>query len=186
MIDVKRTTLVPSLRALTAFKTRGELDALMVEYSTEREVVAAAISRSVDEIIVELSPAARVANERELLRAPGVPSVRRRLVSAHAIRSEPYPTSTHRVLTVDTVGIDRRVQDTWLWFAGDNAREAIAAVLAALRVSAATPQVDDWPVADAVAIGAQPSLKPLLRALAELATVVDVDHNGRPFPGVAR
>lgn len=182
MIDVKHTTLMPSLRALTAFTVRGELDALMAEYSAERAVVAAAIGRPLEEVTVELAPAARAATARDLTKAPGAAAVRRRLVKIHAIHPQPFPVSTHRILDEHSVGVDRRDRDTWLWFAGPHAHDAIAAVLEDLRITATTPHVADWPVTDAIALGAKNSLKPLLRALAAVVPLVDVDHNGRPLP----
>lgn len=113
---------------------------------------------------------------------PGAPAVRRRLVKTHTIRPEPFPVSTHRILDPRSVGVDRRDRDSWLWFAGAHAQDVITAVLKDLRVRATTPHVADWPVIDALALGATESLKPLLRSLAAAGPVVDVDHNGRPLP----
>ena len=70
------------------------------------------------------------------------------------------------------MGGDRRERDTWLWLAGPHAHDAKATVLGDLRIHATTPRVADWPVTDAIALGATDSLKPLLRALADAVTVV--------------
>lgn len=182
MIDVKRTTLVPSQRALEAFKDRGELDGLALEYQAERAAVAAHLGRDLEEVIVELSPSAIAIKAPELRRAAGEPEIRRRLVNIHVIHPEREPARSWRELAPDAIGISRHEDATWLWVGGMLGREVVAQTFARRRIPWAPPTSNSWPVDEATTLPVGLDLKTLLHSLGETVAVVDVDRNGRPFP----
>lgn len=182
MLDVKRTTLVPSLRALTAFKLRGELDLLAAEYVAERDAVARHLDRAVEDVTVELSHAVLSATADEVRAAPGKPAIRRRLVKLHALHPETFPVRAYRTLEPGVVGWGRRGDTAWLWFADQATREAMQDTLVAKRITWSTPVEEEWPVDEAIALAGAMAIKQIAAELARVATLIDVDHNGRPYP----
>lgn len=183
MIDVSATTLVPSLAALASLKRTGVLDALVTEYELERQVVAQHLECPQQHVHVVLSPASAAVSADELARA-GEFHIRARLEAIHVIATDPAPPVTWRELAPTHVGVSRHGTDTWLWVGGDAAAEILTPELVRRRIPPAHPTHEGAPVVDAVVLPIGVDVRALLRDVAALCDVVDVDRNGRPFPPV--
>lgn len=186
MIDIKHTTLVPSYRALAAFKGSGTLDALVAEAELERAVVSEHVDRRLDEVTVDLSLSALAVRPGDLERAAADPGLRRRLIGLHVIHPDPQPVAKWRELGVDEIGVGRHHDETWLWFASPSMKRWLEARMERLGVRWVTPIVEAWPVAEALVLPVGFDMKSFDVALSNAAIGrADVDPNGRPFPQAA-
>jgi len=184
MIDVKSTTLVPSFRALIAFKRTGDLTELMAEGAAERAVIVQHVGCELRDVTVLLAPAALAVSLKDLDRAAADPGVRRRLTRIHAIHPEAMPHAFHRHLAVDQIGHSRHGDDEWLWAGGPAAAKIIAGALEQRLVQWRSPLSDLWPVDEATIVPVHIKSTLLIEHLSALADVVDVDRNGRPYPSL--
>lgn len=181
MINLRETTLVPSLAALAALKLSGTLDDLAAEYFAEKDVVSEYLGVDPARVSVVLSPAA-VAIDADALGEARNPAIRTRLEAIHVILPDPAPQPTWRELGPSEIGVSRHGTDTWLWAGGDPASEILTPELGRRRIPWSSPIVNERAVPEAIALRIGVDVRALVRDVAAVCVVVDVDRNGRPFP----
>lgn len=182
MIDVCRTTLVPSFAALCEFRQRGELNRLVEEVTAERMAVASALSRDPRDITVELTPRALSVAADKLTAAVRDPRVKQQLIRQHTIHPLVAPRPQHRFLNAGTVGISRHDEHIWLWASDAASDNSIQTILHSAAVTPHHPSDRDWPVSDAYVLVATQWRGTIHDMLTQRHQCVDVDTNGRPFP----